>query len=257
MNHMHPKGPWKLMNERLGEFVHGNAKVLDLATGPGEPGTLMAKSHPNLEFTLTDLFPDMLEKAKKYSSGLPNVKYALADMEDLSDFPDASFDAVVCCYGLMFPDDKVRALNEINRVLTPQGIFITAYWHTLVGVQTVQKIMETIIEGPAPPPPLNPQSLSEEGLVEGMLHRTNFDIVSIEEQEYPFDLGTDPERAFMKTAIPALEFLENQVKAGKNDAFAIARKIFFKEVEVNGWKKDGKYSIDGNRFKVAVAKKLS
>ena len=43
-------------------------------------------------------------------------------------FPDASFDAVVCQFGVMFFPDKAKAFSEAKRVLRPGGHFIFNVW---------------------------------------------------------------------------------------------------------------------------------
>ena len=43
-------------------------------------------------------------------------------------FDDASFDAVVCQFGVMFFPDKPRAFAEAHRVLRPGGAFVFSVW---------------------------------------------------------------------------------------------------------------------------------
>jgi len=46
-------------------------------------------------------------------------------------YPDASFDAVVSQFGLMFFSDRLRALGEMVRVLRPGGHLAVAVWDGL------------------------------------------------------------------------------------------------------------------------------
>jgi SAM-dependent methyltransferase len=48
------------------------------------------------------------------------ARVRLMDAEHL-DFPDASFDRVLCGFGIMFPPDQLQALREFRRVLRPGG----------------------------------------------------------------------------------------------------------------------------------------
>jgi SAM-dependent methyltransferase len=43
-------------------------------------------------------------------------------------FPDGTFDAVVCQFGVMFFPEKARAYSEARRVLRARGIFIFSVW---------------------------------------------------------------------------------------------------------------------------------
>jgi SAM-dependent methyltransferase len=43
-------------------------------------------------------------------------------------FPDESFDAVVCQFGVMFFPDKAKAFAEARRVLKPGGLFLFSVW---------------------------------------------------------------------------------------------------------------------------------
>ena len=43
-------------------------------------------------------------------------------------FPAASFDIVICQFGVMFFPDKVAAYREVHRVLRPGGRFIFTTW---------------------------------------------------------------------------------------------------------------------------------
>jgi len=46
-------------------------------------------------------------------------------------FPDETFDAVVCQFGVMFFPEKAKALSEAHRVLRPGGALIFNVWDRL------------------------------------------------------------------------------------------------------------------------------
>jgi SAM-dependent methyltransferase len=46
-------------------------------------------------------------------------------------FPDETFDALVCQFGVMFFPDKPAAFREIGRVLTPGGRLLFSTWSTI------------------------------------------------------------------------------------------------------------------------------
>ena len=49
-------------------------------------------------------------------------------------FPDRSFDAVLCQFGLMFFSDRHKALREMFRVLKPEGRLVVAVWDALANI---------------------------------------------------------------------------------------------------------------------------
>lgn len=55
------------------------------------------------------------------------ARVRVMDAEHL-DFPDASFDRVLCGFGIMFPPDQARALSEMCRVLRPEGRLGLSTW---------------------------------------------------------------------------------------------------------------------------------
>jgi SAM-dependent methyltransferase len=100
----------------------------------------------------TDCAADMVAQATARAAAVPNVQCRVADATDLSAFPDASVDAVTCCYGLMFPADKARALAEIHRVLKPGGTCVATYWKELDVVNLGRAVMGAVMGAP----PLDP-----------------------------------------------------------------------------------------------------
>ena len=69
----------------------------------------------------------MLEIARaKFRPG-EQVEFQPADATALP-FPDGSFDAVVCQFGVMFFPDKDKSYREALRVLAPGGHYLFSVW---------------------------------------------------------------------------------------------------------------------------------
>ena len=102
-------------------------RVLEVACGTGiVTRRLREELPPASTLVATDLNEPMLDEARKLVP-LPDISWQQADAQELS-FADASFDAYVCQFGLMFLPDKVRGLSEARRVLAPGGQLIANVW---------------------------------------------------------------------------------------------------------------------------------
>lgn len=104
--------------------------VLDLACGSGQPSATAAQRvRPGGRVVATDLSPGMVAVTarKAHTLGLDNLEAREMDMQALA-FPDATFDAATCRFGMMFCPDPVKAASEIRRVLKPGARFATAVW---------------------------------------------------------------------------------------------------------------------------------
>lgn len=118
-NHRHDNGPWALMKRHCVSATAGirTPKILDIATGPGEPAKSIAIALPHSTVIASDVSEDMVKAAKRNMSNLANVECIEADSQDLCQLESNSIDVVTCCYGYMFPTDKAAALGETFRVM--------------------------------------------------------------------------------------------------------------------------------------------
>lgn len=109
-------------------------KVLEIAAGTGILTEQLAGLLPaEAAIVATDLNPPMLAVAQKRLEGHASssrIEWREADATTLP-FPDASFDAVVCQFGVMFFPDKPRAASEAHRVLEPGGRWLFNLWGSL------------------------------------------------------------------------------------------------------------------------------
>jgi SAM-dependent methyltransferase len=103
------------------------ARVLEVAAGTGVVTRRMASQLPaSAAIVATDLNQAMLDHAASVGTARP-VQWRQADAIKLP-FDDASFDAVVCQFGVMFFPDKAKAYAEARRVLAPGGVFLFNVW---------------------------------------------------------------------------------------------------------------------------------
>ncbi len=105
-------------------------KVLDLASGTGEPAISLAQRvAPNGHVTAFDQSADLLEIAAERARqrNLANFTTVLGDAHDLS-FAEDSFDLATCRFGAMFFADINRALTSLRHVLMPGARACFALW---------------------------------------------------------------------------------------------------------------------------------
>jgi len=118
----------QIVGEQLAEAMDLRAgeKVLDVAAGNGN--VTLAAARRWCEVTSTDYVEALLARGRKRAEadGL-QVKFQAADAEALP-FADASFDAVVSTYGVMFCPDQDRAAAELVRVCKSGGRIGLANW---------------------------------------------------------------------------------------------------------------------------------
>jgi SAM-dependent methyltransferase len=103
--------------------IRAGLRVLDVATGPGVVAGRAAGRGAS-PVVGVDLAPRMLELA---AAAYPSVEFRQADAEDLP-FSAASFDAVVCNFGIGHFPRPERALAEFVRVLMPGGSVAISWW---------------------------------------------------------------------------------------------------------------------------------
>jgi len=266
--HAHQRGPWKKMLAAVREAVPPGqqAAILDLATGPGEPATTIARELPEATVWATDVSGDMLAKAQTRMAGLPNARFAKLDMQDLSQFDDATFDVVTVCYGFMFTRDKPQSVRESHRVLKPGGRLIATYWTEMAMLKLLQQTMAGVLGGVPPPFEIDPLCLAPEGLFHSMLKDAGFATTEYSVGAYPFDLGTDPDTQYMLGTMLAKEKLDS-IPSGH----AKAKPIFLSRLNDYLWDPDidrkrqpggvpdpgAGVKVGPNRFVLAVATKAA
>jgi len=99
------------------------ARVLDVATGTGAALLPVAQRVGSRgRVTGIDLSGGILQEAERTvrAEGLTNVEVRKMDAEHL-EFPDQTFDAVICAFGLFLFPDMEAALREMYRVAKPGG----------------------------------------------------------------------------------------------------------------------------------------
>jgi len=68
-----------------------------------------------------------LARVKAQQQGLANIEFRYGDIEHTG-LPSASFDAVVCVFGVFFVPDMTAAVAELWRLVRPGGTLAVTVW---------------------------------------------------------------------------------------------------------------------------------
>ncbi|CAD7922398.1 unnamed protein product [Amoebophrya sp. A25] len=227
-NHRRPNGPWKKMVDIVREYVKqlpeaAPPKILDLASGPGEPAASLAKmlkatGREDAVVYSTDVASDMVDKAKDLAEKeevAEKVKCLVVDAQDIegcAELKDEKFDVITICYGYMFCPELEKAVEQTYKALKPGGLLVSTHWVKMPYMMLCKAVMTAVmtakgLEPPTAPPSINPMSLSQ-GQLMPMLEKQGFVDLQVEENEYSFTLGQDREEQYGMATIPIRDKVE-------------------------------------------------
>jgi 2-polyprenyl-3-methyl-5-hydroxy-6-metoxy-1,4-benzoquinol methylase len=199
---------------------HAGMKILDLASGTGEPAISLAVAvGPEGHVTALDLSKDLLKIAEQRAQqrGLKNLAVEQGDANQLP-FPNQQFDLATSRFGVMFFEDK--AFSECCRVLKSgaRACFLAwgspeqPYWASTMGV-VARHIGESLLQPGGP----NPFKFAQPGSLAAVLTHAGFHSVEEETCTVPWTWPGTPEEVWEQckaVATPFLSALEN-VPPGK------------------------------------------
>ena len=191
------------VSDRLVELaqIKPGQKVLDIATGIGEPAITAARklagSGNNIDGTgyvlATDISTQMLTIAKQRAAelGLQDIiEFKEVDAEML-ELPESSFDAVLCRWGLMFMANLNTALGRIYQTLVPGGRFVCAVWAEASKVPFISFplniVMHELNVHPPPPGTPGPFALSDIDILQNALSSARFTDIKYERLNVTFE----------------------------------------------------------------------
>jgi len=232
---------WKAKSAAMGRSVtetvvnyaqpQAGMKVLDLASGTGEPAiTIASRVGPQGHVTALDLSSELLEitAERARQRGLTNLTLQQGDAHHLP-FPDESFDLITSRFGIMFFQDCVKALHEAHRVLKAGaracfvvwGPFEQPYWQSMMGVVVRH------VGGPAlAPGGPDPFKFARSGSLSAVLREAGFGGIDERTVQVPWTWPGTAEEVWEQAravSTPFLPLLE-RVPAGQWDA--INREVY-------------------------------
>ena len=182
------KGAQKL-SQRLIELaeIKPGQRVLDVATGIGEPSITAAKVVGTGGHVLaTDISRQMLAIAKERATFLrlqDIIEFKESDAENLV-LANTLFDAALCRWGLMLFPNLDTAIGKIYSSLVSGGRFAAAVWADATKVPIISlatRVIGSQVQMSAPPSGVpNPFSLADTNKLENSLARAGFRDIHID-----------------------------------------------------------------------------
>ena len=139
----------QIVGETLAEAcdLKTDERVLDVAAGNGN--ATLAAARRGCIVTSTDYVGSLLERgAERARAERLEIAFQVADVEALP-FADASFDAVVSTFGVMFAPDHARSAAEMARVVRPGGRIGLANWTPDSLIGRMFKVLGRYVPPPA------------------------------------------------------------------------------------------------------------
>lgn len=105
-----------------------NARLLELACGPGNITRYLLRKNPDLKILATDLSPKMLDLARQNN---PLARFELMDCRDINKLKE-SYDGIICGFGLPYisKPESLELINNSAKLLQSDGIL---YLSTMEG----------------------------------------------------------------------------------------------------------------------------
>jgi len=127
-----PLSFWDYFGRRTIELASlaSGSRVLDVCCGAGASALPAAEAvRPTGTVVGVDLAKQLLQsaRAKAVQRRLGNIEFEVGDMLAMR-FPVASFDAVVCVFGIFFVPDMAMAVSQLWRRVRPGGKLAVTTW---------------------------------------------------------------------------------------------------------------------------------
>jgi SAM-dependent methyltransferase len=203
----------KAVTEALVEFARPKPgmRVLDLASGTGEPGISLAmRVGAQGLVTALDLSGDLLEiaKGRAQERGLENFVTQQGDAQALP-FDDNSFDLATCRFGVMFFPDPVMALRDLHRVLRPEARACFLAWGPFDQpyFDSTMNVVHRHVGGPLlPQGGPDPFRFSQPGSLSAVLKSAGFRAVEEDAKMLPWTWPGTPEEVWEQARSVAVPF---------------------------------------------------
>jgi ubiquinone/menaquinone biosynthesis C-methylase UbiE len=157
-------------------------RVLELACGTGRVTQhILNKLPAHVQLIATDVNTDMMSVADSKINDV-RVIWQAVDAQELP-FNDEEFDLIICQFGVMFFENKLKAFTEAYRVLNEGGTFLFNTWdrveENMLSNLTQQVLLELIKDDPPLFFEQGPFSFFDKDLIKQILQQAGFKNVTL------------------------------------------------------------------------------
>lgn len=154
--------------------VGGDARVLDVATGPG---TLALPASRVARVDALDFSADMLEQLRQRADAdqLANLTLHQGDGQALP-FEDDTFGVAFSMFGLFMFPDRAKGFAELARVVRPSGRAVVASWQPHDAVSMLRIVNAEVIAALGAPPNPHGQPLADPDMFHTEMTSAGFDV---------------------------------------------------------------------------------
>jgi len=188
--HIKPVGDamLKVLNAKNGD------KVLDVASGTGEPALTLARSNDAIDITGVDSAQGMIDVANKKVSSekLQNITFNTMPVEQL-DFENDAFDKVLCRFGVMLFDDPEKGVHEMFRVLKKGGNYAISVWGEAENMPTMfwsYQVFKDKVPDDSLPPLEKISSMGAPGAIDTLLTNAGFSEINVERRTFSYEFDS-------------------------------------------------------------------
>lgn len=209
--------------------VKPGQKILDLATGTGLVAIKAARKVDSQGWVIgVDISPGMLVQANKKiaAASLNNIEMWEADVETV-EFPENTFDQILCCSALPFITDIPAALRRWRRFLKPGGkiglcVFAETAFITAVLLNKVAKKHDIVL-------PIWNQPTGNQKKCFNLLKNAGFKNIQVNSEQFGSYLSlTDAKKTWHRSLRLRLY---HQLQQQKSNKLAEIKSNFFLELE--------------------------
>lgn len=206
-----------------------NLRVLDVASGTGEPAISIATSLAGTGMvTATDISAEPLAigEQRARERHLTNIRFRVADVHALP-FPDHSFERVTSRLGVMFFADLAKALGEIHRVLSEGGRVSLLAWGPMQQPYfecTVGTVLRMLPDAKVPAPAATMFKFGAPGTLAGALREAGFQHIHERQCDIPWNWPGTPEdfwSYFQEVTVPFKPLLQSIPEVARESISAV------------------------------------